>query len=88
MFSNPVIRTAKANIINEGKVLTSPSIRERVGARSNKSKKSMAEIIKTKNSEAFVAVLASFLSPLERDSDTSFIDATGSPDATRAQQTE
>ena len=88
MFSNPVIKTANAITMREGKVLTSPSKREREGAKNSISMKSNSETTKTSMSEANVTAFALFLSPLAMYSETSFIEATGRPEATIEQQTE
>jgi len=71
----------------EGRVLGSPSIPEMAGANKISNKESAKDTAKTRKRDANVTVFAPFLSPFAMHSETSFIDATGKPDATMEQHT-
>ena len=88
MFSKPVIKTAKDKMTREGQALLSPIITERKGAVNINNKNRMSETTSTRVNDVVITFLAPILSFFEIRSDTSFMEATGRPEATMAQHTE
>ena len=88
MFSKPVIRTANASILKDGRALSSPSRAVKSGEEKKSIIKRKNDMIRTEISEANVKDFAPSRSFFARCSDIPFMAATGRPDATMAQHTE